>query len=109
MSADLVLHFANFSTLFVCLVLKFPQVFALVSAKSSRGISLKSLLLELTGGGQMCHDSGTTNLAYDIRQDHLGVLLAEGNSNPSEQVKANTSISGQQTITSMRKANYPAN
>ncbi|KAK1171845.1 solute carrier family 66 member 3-like [Acipenser oxyrinchus oxyrinchus] len=49
MSADLVLHFANFSTLFVCLVLKFPQIFALVSAKSSRGISLKSLLLELTG------------------------------------------------------------
>ncbi|KAK6488497.1 solute carrier family 66 member 3 isoform X1 [Huso huso] len=49
MSADQVLHFANFSTLFVCLVLKFPQIFALISAKSSRGISLKSLLLELTG------------------------------------------------------------
>ncbi|MBN3282575.1 PQLC3 protein, partial [Polyodon spathula] len=49
MSADLVLHFANFSTLCVCLVLKFPQMFVLISAKSSRGVSLKSLLLELTG------------------------------------------------------------
>ncbi|XP_041109482.1 solute carrier family 66 member 3 [Polyodon spathula] len=49
MSASQVLHFANFSTLIVCFVLKFPQIFALISAKSSRGISLKSLLLELTG------------------------------------------------------------
>ncbi|XP_069462066.1 solute carrier family 66 member 3 isoform X2 [Ambystoma mexicanum] len=43
------LLFANWSTLLVCMVLKFPQILALVSSGSARGISLKSLLLELAG------------------------------------------------------------
>lgn len=43
------LHAANVSTLFVCMVLKFPQIFLLIRAKSSGGVSLNSLLLELTG------------------------------------------------------------
>ncbi|KAG9336880.1 hypothetical protein JZ751_003228 [Albula glossodonta] len=49
MDADMMLHFANFSTLVVCMVLKFPQIFVLIRAKSTTGVSLKSLLLELTG------------------------------------------------------------
>uniref|UniRef100_A0A4W5PPQ2 Solute carrier family 66 member 3 n=1 Tax=Hucho hucho TaxID=62062 RepID=A0A4W5PPQ2_9TELE len=49
MESDKVLHVANFSTLFVCMVLKFPQIFVLINAKSTTGISLNSLLLELTG------------------------------------------------------------
>ncbi|XP_076015490.1 solute carrier family 66 member 3 [Genypterus blacodes] len=49
MEEDTLLHAANFSTLFVCMVLKFPQIFAMMRAKSSAGISLNSLLLELTG------------------------------------------------------------
>ncbi|XP_031806464.1 solute carrier family 66 member 3 isoform X2 [Sarcophilus harrisii] len=49
MEAGLLLQFCNWSTLVVCMVIKFPQIFALLSAKSSRGVSLKSLLLELTG------------------------------------------------------------
>ncbi|KAJ8333082.1 hypothetical protein SKAU_G00419780 [Synaphobranchus kaupii] len=49
MDADTMLHFANFSTLFVCMVLKFPQIFVLMKAKSTTGVSLKSLLLELIG------------------------------------------------------------
>ncbi|KAI4893396.1 hypothetical protein NFI96_027445 [Prochilodus magdalenae] len=49
MDYGLVLHFANFSTLFVCAVLKFPQMFVLFRAKSTAGISLNSLLLELVG------------------------------------------------------------
>ncbi|XP_026166862.1 solute carrier family 66 member 3 [Mastacembelus armatus] len=49
MQSDTLLHAANFSTLFVCMVLKFPQIFALMRAKSSSGVSLNSLLLELIG------------------------------------------------------------
>lgn len=49
MESDKVLHIANFSTLFVCMVLKFPQIFVLMRAKSTTGVSLNSLLLELTG------------------------------------------------------------
>ncbi|XP_064158868.1 solute carrier family 66 member 3 [Anguilla rostrata] len=49
MDANMMLDFANFSTLFVCMVLKFPQIFVLMQAKSTRGVSLKSLLLELIG------------------------------------------------------------
>ncbi|XP_006626134.1 solute carrier family 66 member 3 [Lepisosteus oculatus] len=49
MGADMMLNFANFSTLFVCMVLKFPQIIMLISSKSTKGISVKSLLLELTG------------------------------------------------------------
>ncbi|KAF3701488.1 PQ-loop repeat-containing protein 3 Precursor [Channa argus] len=49
MQSDSLLHVANFSTLFVCMVLKFPQIFALMRAKSTTGVSLNSLLLELIG------------------------------------------------------------
>lgn len=45
----MLLHIANFTTLFVCMVLKFPQIFVLIRAKSTTGVSLNSLLLELTG------------------------------------------------------------
>ncbi|KAG7226191.1 hypothetical protein INR49_014286 [Caranx melampygus] len=49
MHSHTLLHAANFSTLFVCMVLKFPQIFVLMRAKSSTGVSLNSLLLELVG------------------------------------------------------------
>ncbi|XP_019940541.1 solute carrier family 66 member 3 [Paralichthys olivaceus] len=49
METDTLLHVANVSTLFVCMVLKFPQIFVLIRVKSSSGVSLHSLLLELTG------------------------------------------------------------
>ncbi|CAN9502589.1 unnamed protein product [Ophioblennius macclurei] len=49
MDTDSLLHLANFSTLFLCMVLKFPQIFLLMRAKSSSGVSLNSLLLELIG------------------------------------------------------------
>ncbi|XP_070776054.1 solute carrier family 66 member 3 [Enoplosus armatus] len=49
MQSDMLLHVANFSTLFVCMVLKFPQIFVLMRAKSTTGVSLNSLLLELIG------------------------------------------------------------
>ncbi|XP_042357333.1 solute carrier family 66 member 3 [Plectropomus leopardus] len=49
MADDMLLHAANFSTLFVCMVLKFPQIFVLMRAKSTSGVSLNSLLLELIG------------------------------------------------------------
>lgn len=49
MQSDTLLHVANFSTLFVCMVLKFPQIYVLMRAKSTTGISLNSLLLELIG------------------------------------------------------------
>ncbi|XP_058470832.1 solute carrier family 66 member 3 [Solea solea] len=49
MQHDTLLHAANVSTLFVCMVLKFPQMFVLMRAKTSSGVSLNSLLLELTG------------------------------------------------------------
>ncbi|TSV02055.1 PQ-loop repeat-containing protein 3 [Bagarius yarrelli] len=45
----LLLHFANFSTLFACMVLKLPQILVVMRAKSTTGVSLNSLLLELTG------------------------------------------------------------
>ncbi|KAM4693508.1 solute carrier family 66 member 3 [Discoglossus pictus] len=41
--------FANWSTLVVCMVLKFPQIFSVISAKSAEGVSTKSVLLELSG------------------------------------------------------------
>uniref|UniRef100_A0A8D0G3Y3 Solute carrier family 66 member 3 n=1 Tax=Sphenodon punctatus TaxID=8508 RepID=A0A8D0G3Y3_SPHPU len=43
------LHFANWSTLLVCMVIKLPQVVAVLGARSARGLSLESLLLELSG------------------------------------------------------------
>ncbi|XP_028293064.1 solute carrier family 66 member 3 isoform X2 [Gouania willdenowi] len=49
MHSDTLLHAANFSTLLVCMVLKFPQIFVLMRAKSAAGVSLNSLLLELLG------------------------------------------------------------
>ncbi|XP_068925015.1 solute carrier family 66 member 3 isoform X1 [Petaurus breviceps papuanus] len=49
MEGGLLFQFCNWSTLLVCMVIKVPQIFALLSAKSSRGVSLKSLLLELAG------------------------------------------------------------
>lgn len=49
MEPESLLHVANFSTLFVCMVLKFPQIFLLMRTKSTTGLSLNSLLLELTG------------------------------------------------------------
>lgn len=49
MESDTLLHFANFSTLFVCMVLKFPQIFLLMRAKTTTGVSFNSLLLELIG------------------------------------------------------------
>ncbi|KAM9708319.1 solute carrier family 66 member 3 isoform 2-T2 [Menidia menidia] len=49
MEPETLLHAANFSTLLTCMVLKFPQMFALVRARSSAGLSLTSLVLELTG------------------------------------------------------------
>ncbi|XP_061700851.1 solute carrier family 66 member 3 [Syngnathoides biaculeatus] len=49
MQSDTLLHVANVSTLLVCMVLKFPQIFILLRAKSTTGISIKSLVLELIG------------------------------------------------------------
>ncbi|XP_003787574.1 PQ-loop repeat-containing protein 3 [Otolemur garnettii] len=48
MEAGLLL-FCNWSTLGVCAALKLPQISAVLGARSARGISLPSLLLELAG------------------------------------------------------------
>lgn len=83
MESDTLLHVANFSTLFVCMVLKFPQIFVLMRAKSTKGVSLNSLLLELTGfivfvTYQMYYDyPPPTYLEYPIliAQDVILLLL----------------------------------
>ncbi|CAB1335343.1 unnamed protein product [Coregonus sp. 'balchen'] len=83
MESDKLLHVANFSTLFVCMVLKFPQIFVLMRAKSTTGVSLNSLLLELTGfivfvTYQMSNDyPPPTYLEYPIliAQDVILLLL----------------------------------
>lgn len=83
MLSDTVLHVANFSTLFVCMVLKFPQIFVLMRAKTSEGVSLNSLLLELVGyivfvTYQMFYDyPPPTYLEYPIliAQDVILLLL----------------------------------
>nr|XP_061798907.1 solute carrier family 66 member 3 [Nerophis lumbriciformis] len=49
MQSDALLHVANFSTLLVCMVLKFPQIFVLLRAKTTTGVSLQSIVLELVG------------------------------------------------------------
>ncbi|XP_053701038.1 solute carrier family 66 member 3 isoform X1 [Synchiropus splendidus] len=49
MPADMLLHAAHLSTLVACAVLKLPQILVLVRARSSCGLSLHSLLLELAG------------------------------------------------------------
>ncbi|XP_023558191.1 PQ-loop repeat-containing protein 3 isoform X3 [Octodon degus] len=43
------LWFCNWSTLTVCAALKLPQIHAQLAARSARGVSLSSLLLELAG------------------------------------------------------------
>ncbi|KAM5262972.1 solute carrier family 66 member 3 isoform 2-T2 [Ctenodactylus gundi] len=43
------LWLCNWSTLGVCATLKLPQIYAQLAARSARGISLSSLLLELAG------------------------------------------------------------
>ncbi|XP_065152552.1 solute carrier family 66 member 3 [Paramisgurnus dabryanus] len=83
MEGNAALHFANFSTLFVCMVLKFPQIFVLMRAKATTGFSLKSLLLELVGfivfmSYQMYYDyPPVTYLEYPIlvAQDVIVLLL----------------------------------
>ncbi|XP_078069252.1 solute carrier family 66 member 3 [Mustelus asterias] len=45
----LLLLVANVSTLTVCMVLKLPQIITVIAAKNARGLSVRSLLLELTG------------------------------------------------------------
>uniref|UniRef100_A0A8C1T4U9 Solute carrier family 66 member 3 n=1 Tax=Cyprinus carpio TaxID=7962 RepID=A0A8C1T4U9_CYPCA len=83
MDGNLTLHLANFSTLFVCMVLKFPQIFALMRARASAGVSLNSLLLELLGfivfmSYQMFYDyPPVTYLEYPIliAQDVIVLLL----------------------------------
>ncbi|XP_069029058.1 solute carrier family 66 member 3 [Embiotoca jacksoni] len=83
MQSDAFLHVANFSTLFACMVLKFPQIFALIRAKSTTGVSLNSLLLELIGfivfvTYQMYYDyPPPTYLEYPIliTQDFILLLL----------------------------------
>ncbi|XP_060114128.1 solute carrier family 66 member 3 [Heteronotia binoei] len=47
--AQLLLELANWSTILVCAVLKLPQGFVLLAAKSAAGLSLESLVLELSG------------------------------------------------------------
>ncbi|XP_061098646.1 solute carrier family 66 member 3-like [Conger conger] len=46
---EAVLHVANLSTMLLCMVLKLPQIFLLMKLKSAKGVSLRALLLELTG------------------------------------------------------------
>lgn len=46
---DALLHAANVSTLLACMLLKLPQIFLLLRARSASGLSLDSLLLELSG------------------------------------------------------------
>ncbi|XP_033968105.1 solute carrier family 66 member 3 [Pseudochaenichthys georgianus] len=83
MQSDTLLHAANFSTLLLCMVLKFPQIFALMRAKSSAGVSFNSLLLELLGyivfiTYQMYYDYPLpTYLEYPIliAQDAILLLL----------------------------------
>ncbi|XP_063039572.1 solute carrier family 66 member 3 [Engraulis encrasicolus] len=83
MEQDTLLHFANFSTLVFCMVLKFPQIFVVMRAKSTTGVSLNSLLLELTGfivfvRYQMYYDyPPPTYLEYPIliAQDVMLLLL----------------------------------
>ncbi|KAJ4939824.1 hypothetical protein JOQ06_029260 [Pogonophryne albipinna] len=83
MQSDTLLHAANFSTLLLCMVLKFPQIFALMRAKSSAGVSFNSLLLEVLGyivfvTYQMYYDyPPPTYLEYPIliAQDAILLLL----------------------------------
>ncbi|KAM4772373.1 solute carrier family 66 member 3 [Rhinophrynus dorsalis] len=49
MSPQEMLIFANWSTLVACMVMKFPQIFSVMAARSAEGVSLQSVLLELCG------------------------------------------------------------
>ncbi|KAG8538430.1 hypothetical protein GDO81_022674 [Engystomops pustulosus] len=77
------LVFANWSTLVVCMVLKFPQILSVMAAKSAEGLSLNSVLLEVTGflvflRYQMYYDYPMeTYLEYPI-------LIAQGKGNPKK-------------------------
>ncbi|KAG9339666.1 hypothetical protein JZ751_023312 [Albula glossodonta] len=83
MGADAVLHFANLSAMLSCMVLKLPQIFLLMKVKSTKGVSLQALLLELTGylvfmTYQMYHEYPIpTYLEYPvlIAQDTILLLL----------------------------------
>ncbi|KAM9420715.1 solute carrier family 66 member 3-like isoform 2-T2 [Salvelinus alpinus] len=46
---NILLHLLNYSTFCLCLVSKIPSIVLVARAKSSKGFSLKGLLLELTG------------------------------------------------------------
>ena len=43
------LNTLNMSATLICMVLKLPQIILLGNAKSTKGVSLRALLLELTG------------------------------------------------------------
>ncbi|XP_076841729.1 solute carrier family 66 member 3 [Brachyhypopomus gauderio] len=83
MERDALLQVANFSTLFACMVLKFPQILVLMRARSTAGVSLNSLVLELAGfivfvSYQMYYDyPPPTYLEYPIliAQDVILLLL----------------------------------
>lgn len=81
MASDKLLHIANFTTIFACMVVKFPQIFLLVRAKSTKGISFNSLFLELIGylvfvTYQMYYDyPPPTYLEYPILMAQDAVLL----------------------------------
>ncbi|KAJ3612722.1 hypothetical protein NHX12_018980 [Muraenolepis orangiensis] len=62
MASDKLLHIANFTTIFACMVVKFPQIFLLVRAKSTKGISFNSLFLELIG--MLPPPASSTQLMY---------------------------------------------
>ncbi|XP_068135190.1 solute carrier family 66 member 3 [Hyperolius riggenbachi] len=75
------LVFANWSTLLVCMVLKFPQILSILRARSAEGLSLGSVLLEVTGflvflRYQIYYDYPMeTYLEYPILIAQDGVLL----------------------------------
>ncbi|XP_074845062.1 solute carrier family 66 member 3 isoform X3 [Carettochelys insculpta] len=46
---EALLGLATWSTLLVCMVIKLPQMAAVLAARSARGLSLQSLVLELSG------------------------------------------------------------
>ncbi|CAB1342669.1 unnamed protein product [Coregonus sp. 'balchen'] len=47
--SNILFHLLNYSTFCLCLVSKVPSIVLVARAKSSKGFSLKGLLLELTG------------------------------------------------------------
>ncbi|XP_042189474.1 solute carrier family 66 member 3 isoform X2 [Callorhinchus milii] len=49
MERESALVFLNSSIFVVSMILKFPQIFTVIAAKNARGVSVRSLLLELIG------------------------------------------------------------